>query len=226
MPHTDRKAGAWVAMDLFHGACAIHFAGNGAPEAFTPFVRIVNSYNASRAVRLDVGFMRGVCSNGMIFAEQVAKIRASHTAEGISRLKISQPFGNMGGLVSQFSSALAAVRAVNVSPDQASEIVRQVIGWPNLPERATDRRRDDLTAMEMDLKDRRDRYFAELGSNAYAVFIIVTDLASHPPVVRSFLRGRPALERAAGAWLRSFVAATKCSAFSVDGHTRDLSLAS
>ena len=80
---------SWVAMDLFHRSCAINLGGGFVTEDFTPFVRVTNSYNASRAVRLDVGFMRGMCSNGMIFSEEAAKIFASHTDVGISRLKFS-----------------------------------------------------------------------------------------------------------------------------------------
>jgi hypothetical protein len=78
---------AWAAMDLFHRSCAVHFEVGLPSEDFTPYLRVTNSYDASRAVRLDVGFMRGICSNGMIFAEAAARVVAPHTPEGIRRLR-------------------------------------------------------------------------------------------------------------------------------------------
>ena len=213
---------SWVAMDLFHRSCAIHFGRGIAPEDFTPYVRVTNSYNASRAVRLDVGFMRGMCSNGMIFSEDAAKILASHTAEGISRLKFSHPFEGMAALVKQFGETVADVRAVAVTPDEGAEIARRVIGWPTITDKATPRQRDDQRVLDADLAERRDRYFHELGANAYAAFNLVTDFASHPPESNRLRRSRPALERLAGAWLRRFRIAAKRPGFTVAKHIEEL----
>ena len=212
----------WVAMDLFHRSCAINLGGGFATEDYTPYVRVTNSYNASRAVRLDVGFMRGMCSNGMIFSEDAAKILASHTDEGISRLKFSHPFEGMAALVKQFGETVADVRAVAVTPDEGAEIARRVIGWPTLTDKATHRQRDDQRALDADLDARRDRYFREIGANAYAAFNLVTDFASHPPESNRLRRSRPALERMAGAWLRRFRTAAKRPGFTVAKHIEEL----
>jgi hypothetical protein len=37
-------------------------------------VRITNSYNGSRALQLDVGFLREHCGNGVIFEQQAATL--------------------------------------------------------------------------------------------------------------------------------------------------------
>lgn len=213
---------SWVAMDLFHRSCAINLGGGFATEDFTPFVRVTNSYNASRAVRLDVGFMRGMCSNGMIFSEEAAKILASHTDEGISRLKFSHPFEGMAALVKQFGETVADVRAVAVTPDEGAEIARRVIGWPVLTDKATPRQRDDQRILDANLDARRDRYFRDLGANAYAAFNLVTDFASQPSESRRIRRDRPALERLAGAWLRRFRSAAKRPGFTVAKHIEEL----
>jgi hypothetical protein len=213
-----------VAMDLFHQSCAIHFAGGFAAEAFTPFVRITNSYDASRAVRLDVGFMRGMCSNGMIFYEAVAKIMASHTEEGIRRLKFSHPFEGIESLTRKFESSVSALRAVVVSPDQGLEIARRVIGLPDLPEKPTPRMVADQETLDADLCRRRNRYFNELGANAYSVLNVLTDFASHPLEGNSRMRrDRPTLQRMAGRWLREFQDAANSPGFSLRGHIESLS---
>ena len=92
---------SWVAMDLFHRSCAINLGG-GASEAFTPFVRVTNSYNASRAVRLDVGFMRGMCSNGMISPRRPRRFSPRTPMRESRRLKFSHPFEGMAALIKQF----------------------------------------------------------------------------------------------------------------------------
>lgn len=49
-----------------------------------------------------------------------------------------------------------------------------------------------------------DRYIAEFGENAYAVFNAATDFASHPPANRFVCRERHSLQRLAGRWLSEF----------------------
>ena len=213
---------SWVAMDLFHRSCAINLGGGRTTEDFTPYVRITNSYNTSRAVRLDVGFMRGMCANGMIFSVDAAKILASHTDEGISRLRFSHPFDGMAALIKKFGETVADVRAVDVTSEEGAEIARRVIGWPVLPDKATPRQRDDQRVLDADLGERRNRYFGELGANAYAAFNLMTDIASHPPASPRFRRDRPSLERLAGAWLRDFREEAARPGFTIADHLKAL----
>lgn len=42
------------------------------------FLRVVNSYNRTQAVRLEVGICRCVCRNGIIFGKQSIQLRAPH----------------------------------------------------------------------------------------------------------------------------------------------------
>jgi hypothetical protein len=212
-----------VALDLFHRSCAIHFGGSFNAEDFTPFVRITNSYDASRAVRLDVGFMRGLCSNGMIFHEAVAKIMASHTDEGIRRLKFARPFEGMAALTAQFETTVSDLRSVEVTPDQGLDIARRVIDWPVLPDEPSPRMVIDQAALDADLRKRNNRYFQELGGNAYSVLNVLTDIASHPPQNNTRMRrDQPTLQRIAGRWVRDFRDASKKPGFSLPEHIESL----
>ena len=101
-------------------------------------------------------------------------------------------------------------------------IARRVIGWPVLSDKATPRQRDDPQMLDADLVARRNRYFGELGANAYAAFKLVTDFASHPPQSSRMRRDRPSLERMAGSWLRGFRIAAKQPGFSVAKHIEKL----
>ncbi len=47
-------------------------------DKHTFFLRVVNSYNRTQAVRMDVGICRWICRNGIIFGKQSIQIRAPH----------------------------------------------------------------------------------------------------------------------------------------------------
>ena len=51
---------------------------NGDPTRHIFFLRTVNSYNRTQAVRLEVGICRWICRNGMIFGKQSIQFRDPH----------------------------------------------------------------------------------------------------------------------------------------------------
>ena len=48
-------------------------------EVYLPFLRLTNSYNASRALRFDIGYCRQLCLNGVIFESEVIEFRFPHS---------------------------------------------------------------------------------------------------------------------------------------------------
>jgi Domain of unknown function (DUF932) len=76
-------------IDLMHRTHVLNYYDTavGKNDPFTPFLRVTNSFNGARALRFDIGFMRKHCSNGVIFEEEVATIRASHSKEALAQLK-------------------------------------------------------------------------------------------------------------------------------------------
>jgi hypothetical protein len=69
------------------------------------------------------------------------------------------------------------------------------------------------------------RYANELGENTYAVFNVITDFASHPPVNSHLQRDRHSLQRLVGKWLGSFAQRYREPGFSLDGYLKELSAA-
>jgi hypothetical protein len=216
---------SWAAMDIHHRAHAMNLMGveGGPSETFTPFVRITNSYNGSRALRIDVGFLREHCSNGVIFEQEAATLTVPHTRQGIHSLKVARPFAGMAALSEEFSKTLSAVRSVEMKPHEARQMVRHVTGWPALPEKPSPWENDEQVKLDADLEARLSGYFSQLGSNAYAAFNTMTDIASRPPQSPRFRRDRPTLERRAGAWLRDFRIAVSRPGFSFASHLETLS---
>jgi hypothetical protein len=216
---------SWAAMDIHHRAHAMNLWGNdgGASEIFTPFVRITNSYNGSRALRIDVGFLREHCSNGVIFEQEAATLTVPHTRQGIHSLKVARLFAGMASLSEEFRKTLSSVRSVGITPEQGRMLVRQVTGWPQFPEKPSPWEHGEQAKLDADLESRLSGYFRELGENAYAAFNTMTDIASRPPQSPRFRRDRPTLERRAGIWLRDFKNAAERAGFSVASHLDSLS---
>ena len=210
---------SWAAMDIHHQSHAMNLMGNGGPsDIFTPFVRITNSYNGTRALRIDVGFLREHCSNGVIFEQEAATLVVPHTRQGIHSLKVARPFEGMGELREKFRNTLAGIRGFAIGLDDARPLVRAVIGWPKLPENPKAWETADQAALDKDLDTRLQHYFGELGENAYATFNTMTDIAARPPHSPRFRRDRPTLERRSGAWLRDFHAASTRPGFTIAQH--------
>jgi hypothetical protein len=194
----------------------------GLSDTYTPFARITNSYNGSRALRIDVGFMRHHCENGVIFEEQAAKVSVPHTREGIHAIKIASPFIGMAALCDKFRKTVNGVRAVGCTRDEARSLVRLVIGWPQLSKEPNAVEQADQESLDADLEARLHRYLKELGENAYAAFNTMTDIAARPPQSNRFRRDRPNLERRAGAWLRDFNDVVSKPGFTIPGHLMEL----
>jgi hypothetical protein len=120
------------------------------------------------------------------------------------------------------SAALKADQQYIRNRRQGRTLVRQVTGWPRLPEDSKPWERDEQAKLDADLETRLHGYFQELGENVYTAFNTMTDIASRPPQSPRFRRDRPTLERRAGAWLRDFNASAARPGFSIAGHLSEL----
>lgn len=219
------KTRSWAAMDIQHRSHTMNLWGieGGESEIYTPFARITNSYNGTRALRIDVGFMRRHCENGVIFEQEAATVKVPHTRQGIHSIKVAKPFSSMAELCESFRTALNGVRQVDLTREQADGIVRAVIGWPKVGADAKPADKVEQEALDADLATRLHAYRLELGKNAYAAFNTMTDIAARPPRSPRFRRDRPTLERRAGAWLRDFGATASRPGFTIQGYVSELS---
>jgi hypothetical protein len=66
------QSGGHCFMDLEHNSASLEFSlivAKNSPDAFGPFIRVINSYNGLRALSFDIGYYRKVCTNGLILPE-------------------------------------------------------------------------------------------------------------------------------------------------------------
>jgi len=236
----ETKAGEWKAatvdapttagycrIDLVHNSTALDFsfvAAADRPEAFGPFIRVTNSYNGQRALTFDIGFYRKVCRNGLILPDTIIRFRFVHSKRGIGeaiRFEIARD--RLAELKSGFGELLGALRRCAVPEVAFGPLVRGVLSIrpPKKPEsdaRAAKHWRhltDHLAEME-------GRYLRELGENAYAVFNVITDFASHPPANSGIYRDRHKLQQLAGSWVSRFSQQCRESDFNLTNYLKEL----
>lgn len=217
-------------IDFTHNSAALDFSflpAGDRPDEYGPFIRVTNSYNGLRALKFDIGYHRKVCTNGMILPETVIRFRFSHLRREIGEtVEFEIARGKLTGMRESFSEYLRALREFDISRKQFEPLVLAVLllrepknAEPDSPEA------EAWAALRGHLKRMCDRYAGELGENAYAVFNVITDFASHPPDNRCVYRERHGFQRLAGAWLYGFSRECRKPDFDLGKHIREISKA-
>ena len=195
---------SYAFIDLMHKTHVLNYWDSEIKknDPFTPFLRVTNSFNGARALRFDIGFMRKHCSNGVIFEEEVATIKASHSKEALAQLKIEITSRSLPQMWDEFSKFLTSVRSISMDTDQSNLTLKTVLHLPDPKPDDKPARKEALNALTADFSTRLTGYRQELGENAYAVFNTLTDIAARPPEIACFQQTRDTIERRSGRWLK------------------------
>jgi hypothetical protein len=86
--------------------------------------------------------------------------------------------------------------------DQSTLALNTVLRLPAAKPGDKKARVEGLQTLSLDLSARLTGYQKELGSNAYAVFNTLTDIAARPPENPYFQKDRDTLEKRSGRWLK------------------------
>lgn len=212
-------------------------------DPFTPFLRVTNSFNGARALRFDIGFMRKHCSNGVIFEEEVATIKASHSKEALAQLKIEITSRSLPQMWDEFSKFLTSVRSISMDTDQSTLALNTVLRLPETKPDDKKARAEGLQALSVDLSTRLTGYQKELGPNVYAVLTrsrptlsspsgpraavclgfcrsprlnTLTDIAARPPEIPGFQQTRDSIEKRSGRWLKELARQNQTTGFDLN----------
>lgn len=171
------------------------------PSRHTFFLRTVNSYNRTQAVRLEAGICRSICRNGIIFGKQSIRFRHPHDktkqqlmdqiAEYAEQLRTDELTGQIGD-----------VYAVSLAPDMTVlEGVWQTLRLaipPVDPESRTARLWKGRCA---DLRAVSKEYEHQYGKTAFSVLQAASQWAQHQ--ARTSPIQRHSYERRCGEMLES-----------------------
>lgn len=222
--------GSYCFIDLKHNSAALDFdfAPVGErPEIYGPFIRVTNSYNGARALRFDIGFYRKVCSNGLIGPDVIISFDFPHSRRRIPEsisFKIDQ--AKLAGFKASFQGLFTSLRSFPVQRRDFEPLARKVLMLRDpVDDETGDADASGMTKLNDVLAALCGKYAGEIGENAYAVFNVITDLASNPPDVPCLRRERHSLQRFAGAWLGDFTAACRTPGFSLADYLHPLGVA-
>jgi hypothetical protein len=206
---------SYAHIDLMHRTHVLNYWDNEIKkdDPFTPFLRVTNSFNGARALRFDIGFIRKHCCNGVIFEEEVATIKASHSKEALEQLKIEITSGSLPKMWEEFSQFLTSVRSIGMTPEQSSLALTTVLRLPVAKPDDKPARKEGLNALAADFSSRLTGYRSELGPNAYAVFNTLTDIAARPPESAYFQKERDTIEKRSGRWLKELASQSQVAGF-------------
>jgi hypothetical protein len=209
---------SYAFIDLMHKTHVLNYWDSEIKkdDPFTPFLRVTNSFNGARALRFDIGFMRKHCSNGVIFEEEVATIKASHSKEALAQLKIEITSRSLPQMWDEFSKFLTTVRSFTMNSDQSTLALKTVLHLPDPKPDDKPARKEALEALAADFSARLSGYRQELGENAYAVFNTLTDIAARPPELPCFQQTRDTIERRSGRWLKDLARESRAPAFDLE----------
>lgn len=190
-------------------------------ESWTPFLRITNSYNRRSMLRYEVGFCRWICLNGCIFGQKSFTISIRHDEldshdqyEKVIR-DARDKMGNIDSIWKTILRRLEALREIEISQLMVLPLFCKIFGVKIDKNKMTDAKRETLTLRAKQIMNSAKEYFAEMGSNAYALFNVMTDYASFPADYSDNSITVHNLQHRVGRWVDEFIDANLKDGFSL-----------
>lgn len=196
-------------IDLAHKTKNLNFESVDAgrrPDVYGPYVRVTNSYNRTRALGFDIGFMRKVCKNGLILDQSSVRFSFNHNTRRLpDRIRFEISKKRFQKLRAKFLAFLKPLRDCGIPRRCFGPITRSVLRIEE-PKRVSRQGYKAWGRLQEQVESLCDKYVRELDETAYALLNVITDIASRPSDVGLNRRERHSLQRTAGAWLAEFSA--------------------
>ena len=193
-------------------------------EHYHPFLRVTNSYNASRVFSIHFGFTRIRCMNSVI-AEESVRVSLAHTKDIERRIEKEINEAKFQKVAGRFERHVSALGDTEIPRGRFRPIVQSVLEI-HRPKGMPDDRQASWRVLEQILDRTIDAYVQRLGETAYALLNAITDLATRPPtreqVGYSFIRReRHSLQLLAGRWVAEFSRSLRRPGFDLSGYLRE-----
>ena len=148
-------------------------------ETWLPFLRTTNSYNRSVALSFEIGFVRKLCSNGVLFNKQSIKLKFLHN-KGID-VDVKNVANQIRTTSNLFADQCKSLKDYPIAKGLIFALVCQILNI-NLEVPDNNQFNKKLNSLELlyELTKILTNVYAEQsGLNAYTAFNVVTDLVSH-----------------------------------------------
>jgi len=209
------QSGSFCHIDFIHNGYEVNIWKS---ETWLPFIRLTNSYNRSRALRFDVGFVRKLCDNGVIYEQETISFRLNHTKKDKGlEAQFFVGTDKIEKLKAQFIAQMQTLAESGVPEHLILPLVCMALqidfDLESQDEKKRAKEHERLGAFRQDFDSLKTKYLNELGVSAYAVVNIVSDLASRPLFATAPSMVTNTLQRRAGNWISDFTKAIKTDGF-------------
>jgi hypothetical protein len=148
-------------------------------ETWLPFLRTTNSYNRSVALSFEIGFVRKLCSNGVLFNKKSIKLKYLHNKG--NTVDVINAANQIKTTSTLFTDQCMSLKNYAIPKEQMFALVCQILNI-NLELPKDNQLKKKINSLEnlIELtKILTTRYTNEMGLNAYTAFNVLTDLVSH-----------------------------------------------
>ena len=148
-------------------------------ETWLPFLRTSNSYNRSYALAFEIGFARKLCSNGVLFNKKSLKLKYVHNKS--NKIELLNDTSQIKTTSERFIGQCNSLRQFEMPKQLFIPLVLQVFNISlKMPDKnQITKRLKYLQNLFGLITVLTERYYTDLGPNAYAAFNVMTDLVSH-----------------------------------------------
>lgn len=169
---------SYCIIDLIHKKVNLHVWKQ---ETWFPFIRIINSYNRTYALTFELGFVRKLCSNGVIFDKETIKVKYSHS-ERIP-INISADISKLKILENEFIDYLTNLKRFYIKREYVFALLCKILDLKfNFKNKKNPFLQSQIERFENLKKlttEKSNIYMKQEGDNMFAAFNIITDIISH-----------------------------------------------
>lgn len=187
-------------------------------EYWLPFLRVTNSYNRTYALAFEIGFVRKLCSNGMLFNKKSTKIKYVHsTTKG---LNLQSEVSKIGEVSQQFINQCKRLHEFVIPREMMFALVCHMLRL-NLKSSESKTKFMNLESL-FDLTNTLTTKYS-IGSqvNAYTALNVATDIVSHQHEYKNlngyYLNVRSFYARPAD-WMEEFATQIQNRDFTLDAY--------
>ena len=180
-------------------------------DTWLPFLRVTNSYNKTYLLRYQIGFVRALCSNGMIFDEESIVLKKAHVKNnGDFDIEAEVRSDRFRELRNNFINSLDGLYKYNVPREYLIALTYKILSIKFQVKNSIKDFRikaiEQKKQFEAKVNELADLYYAELDSTAYAVLNVLTDLLSHQEydVIPNYAGRESGLQKKIYEWARDF----------------------
>lgn len=216
------KSGASCHIDLIHKDVNLSET-KWTQDTWYPFLRVTNSYNRTKAYTLELGFVRQLCSNGVIFKKSTVEIKYSHDRLKIE--KIDADLSKLKKLENEFVEHLIKMRELKLKTNNLVGLVCKALNLrfdvfsKNSKKKTREIERFNRT--KSIINQIAAGYIEEMDYNGYAIFNILTDFVSHQDqykIIRGYSINPNAYYRRIGEWSRDILQQMAKEDFKIDSY--------